>query len=405
MARALSLRSLIGQRPAKDAPKQEGVARPNRPGGPLIWFHIGGGGSLRAITTLAQRFASESDQATFLVTGALLDSGAIPENRHVIFQPDPPNTQTGARAFMDHWHPDMLFWMQDTLLPVLLAECVARKCAMVQLNAKQTTALNWTGRWKRIASRAILEEFTAVMAVDAGAAARLRRAGYNPDRIEVTGALEEESIALPFNEAERNEMAALIGARPVWFASDLAASEIEAIAEAYQLASKRGYRLLLVITPRDVNDSAEMAQKLRDLGLQVGVRGDGDEPHDEMQIYIADLDNEHGLWYRLAPVTFMGGTLAGSASRSPFEAAALGSVVIHGPATGRHGTAYERLTAAAACRAANTPERLAEAVGLMNTPDRMAQMAQTGWAVVTDGAEVTNRVLATIRAHLDAKGG
>ena len=345
MARALSLRSLIGQRPAKDAPKQEGVARPNRPGGPLIWFHIGAGGNLRAITTLASRFASESDQATFLITGALLDSGAIPENRHVIFQPDPPNTQTGARAFMDHWHPDMLFWMQDTLLPVLLAECVARKCPMVQLNAKQTTALNWAGRWKRVASRAILEEFTAVMAVDTGAAARLRRAGYNPDRIEVTGALEEESIALPFNEAERNEMAALIGARPVWFASDLAASEIEAIAEAYQLASKRGYRLLLVITPRDVNDSADMAQKLRDLGLQVG------------------------------------------------------------PATGRHGTAYERLTAAAACRAANTPERLAEAVGLMNTPDRMAQMAQAGWAVVTDGAEVTNRVLAMIRAHLDAKGG
>ncbi|WP_377509633.1 3-deoxy-D-manno-octulosonic acid transferase [Octadecabacter sp. R77987] len=405
MARTLSLRSLIGQRPVADTPKQDSTTRPDRPKGPLIWFHVGGDGNHRTIATLAHRLASERDQATFLVTGTLLESGVTSDNPNVIFQPDPPDTQTGARAFLDHWRPDMLFWMQDILLPILLAECAVRKCPMVQLNAKNGPSLNWSGPWKRTAPRAILEKFTAVMAVDNGAAARLRRAGYNPARIEVTGALEEESIALPFNEAERNEMAALIGARPVWFATDLAAREIETIADAYQRASKRGYRLLLVVTPRDVNDSAGMAQQLRDLDLHVGVRGDGDDPHDEMQVYIADLDNEHGLWYRLAPITLMGGTLTGASSRSPFEAAALGSVVVHGPATGRHGTAYERLTAAGACRAVNSAERLAEAVGLMNTPDRVAQMAQAGWTVVTDGADVSNRVLAMIRAHLDSKGG
>ena len=404
MARALTFRTLLGQRPATGVHEQDRASRPIRPRGPLIWFHIGNSGNHRAITALAERFASDGDLAVFLVTGSLLDPGVQSTSPHVIFQHEPPDTQSGARDFLDHWQPDMVFWMQDALMPLLLAESVARGCVLIGLNARQPSASGWSGPWKRSAPRALVPKFKTIMAVDDGAAAQLQRVGYESDQIQVTGALEEESVALRCNEAEQSAMAALLGARPVWFASDLATAEVAEIAQAYQRASKRGYRLLMVITPTDITDVPAIADDVRALGLTVGIRSDGDDPDDDMQVYIADLEGEHGLWYRLAPITFMGGTLSGTVSRSPFEAAALGSVVVHGPMIGKHGMAYERLTAAGACRAANTTERLSDAVGLMNSPDRLAKMAQAGWTVVTEGAEVANLVLATIRTHLDEKG-
>ena len=47
---------------------------------------------------------------------------------------------------------------------------------------------------------------------------------------------------------------------------------------------------------------------------------------------------------------------------------------------------------------------LAEALGDLLSPDRAARLAQAAWAVASDGAEVTERVLALIRRIMDGEG-
>jgi 3-deoxy-D-manno-octulosonic-acid transferase len=132
----------------------------------------------------------------------------------------------------------------------------------------------------------------------------------------------------------------------------------------------------------------------------VAVRANDDEPDPETEVYVIEGEAELGLWYRLAPVTYLGGSLSPSGCiRTPMEAAALGSAILHGPHPGKFTKAFARLAAARATRLVNTHRHLAEAVSDVLAPDKAARLAHAAWTVASDGAEVTETIIDTIR-HL-----
>ena len=52
---------------------------------------------------------------------------------------------------------------------------------------------------------------------------------------------------------------------------------------------------------------------------------------EQTQVYIADTLGELGLFYRLAPFCFVGGTLVPMGGHNPLEPAVLGCAVLAGP--------------------------------------------------------------------------
>lgn len=107
------------------------------------------------------------------------------------------------------------------------------------------------------------------------------------------------------------------------------------------------------------------------------------------------------MWYRLAPVTYLGGTLSGGATRSPLEAAALGSAVVAGPEHGVEAGRLARLAEARALSPIRDAAGLAGAVGELLAPDRAALLAHNAWMVTSGGSEVTERIAEAIVAELD----
>jgi 3-deoxy-D-manno-octulosonic-acid transferase len=85
------------------------------------------------------------------------------------------------------------------------------------------------------------------------------------------------------------------------------------------------------------------------------------------------------------------------------EPAALGSAILYGPRPGAYGATFGRLGAARAARAVGSATDLAEALGDLLSPDRAARLAQAAWAVASDGAEVTERVVGMIRKIMDGE--
>jgi 3-deoxy-D-manno-octulosonic-acid transferase len=132
-------------------------------------------------------------------------------------------------------------------------------------------------------------------------------------------------------------------------------------------------------------------------GWAVARRSLEDQPDPEVQVYITDADTELGLWYRLAPITYLAGSLSKKgAVRDPMEPAALGSAIIHGPKAGRYGAAMGRLAASQATNLVGSSSDLAEALGELLAPDRAAKLAQAAWIVASDGAEATDMAMVTI---------
>jgi 3-deoxy-D-manno-octulosonic-acid transferase len=80
-------------------------------------------------------------------------------------------------------------------------------------------------------------------------------------------------------------------------------------------------------------------------------------------IYVADTMGELGLFYRFAPIVFMGGSLVPHGGQNPIEAIKLGAAVVHGPHVFNFSDVYEALDKAAGARLAETPEALVKQLG------------------------------------------
>jgi 3-deoxy-D-manno-octulosonic-acid transferase len=229
--------------------------------------------------------------------------------------------------------------------------------------------------------------------VDESATRTFRKAGAL--NVATAGRLEEGSAALAYHEPERAALAELFATRPVWLAADVPAAEEAAVIAAHRSALRLAHRLLLIFVPQDPSRAPQIAAQMEaSEGWMVAQRGLEQEPEADTEVYIPDAASEYGIWYRLAPVTFMGGTLQGDGcARNPMEPAALGSAILYGPRPGAFGTVFGRLGAALAARAVGSPTDLGDALADLLSPDRAARLAAAAWTVASDGVDVTNRVI------------
>jgi 3-deoxy-D-manno-octulosonic-acid transferase len=120
-------------------------------------------------------------------------------------------------------------------------------------------------------------------------------------------------------------------------------------------------------------------------------------------VYLADSLGELGLWYRLAPISFLGGSLVDIGGHNPFEPAGLGSAILYGPYVSNFTDIFDRLQAVDAARQVRDSESLARAVDELMNPERAAAMANAAWEVSSTGAAVTDRALNAILERLEQR--
>ncbi|MEP5087812.1 MAG: 3-deoxy-D-manno-octulosonic acid transferase, partial [Paracoccaceae bacterium] len=171
---------------------------------------------------------------------------------------------------------------------------------------------------------------------------------------------------------------------------------------AHRQAARRAHRLLLIVVPADLN--SQLPAQIAAQGFSVADWSLGKLPDDGTQVLVADSPDDLGLWYRLAPLAFIGSSLIpGYGGRDPFAAAALGSAILYGPNVGDHLEAYSRLAAAGAARIVKDADGLGTAVLRLIAPDLAASMAHSGWEVVSEGAALTDKVIDLVQTVLDER--
>ena len=384
-------RLLNGEFADLDAP-----AWAQRPPGRLAWLHAPRASAARSVPPLVQALLAEGRADAVLVTCPGLASCPL-----ALSARPPADTPEAVAAFLDHWRPDLGIWFDGALRPVLLHALGARGVPMMLVDGRVPDLPG--ARWWPRALPGLLAPFRHLLVVDAEAARQFQRAGAPAGAVQVCGPLEEPSHVLPVTEAERAALARGIGTRPVWLAVGVPEAEDDSVAAAHLSALRMAHRLLLIHVPDHPGRAGALADRLRgQFGLDTVLRSSEADPVEEAQVYIADTEGELGLWYRLAPMTFLGGTLAGPGPlRPPFEPAAMGSAILHGLELGAEGPAFDRLRQAGASRVVPGAADLGEAVGDLLAPDRCARLAQAAWGVESAGVEATALAVALAGALLD----
>jgi 3-deoxy-D-manno-octulosonic-acid transferase len=187
----------------------------------------------------------------------------------------------------------------------------------------------------------LLSFYNLCLAQDDETAERLVKLGAN--KVQVSGNLKADAPPLP---ADENKLAALrhaIGARPIVLAASTHPGEDETILPAYDLLKAKFPNLLTIIVPRHPERGADIAMLS---GTRPVLRRSlGAEPAADTAIYVADTMGELGLFYRVAPFVFMGGSLVPHGGQNPLEPARLNRAVLAGPHTKNFTRAYDAIFA------------------------------------------------------------
>lgn len=388
-------------------PGTAGAAPPALPApaesGPLLWFHAGEAAALPALAHLARQMTARRPGLRFAVTAPdkAPDLAGFPGASLSLAQP--ADRLPALHDLLARLCPSLVLLTGLALPPGLIHAARSRGVPVALADVHLSAGARAPWRWPRRMAAALFQRLDLVLARDGDSLEALVRLLRRPVAAEVTGRIEETTEPLSHSEAERAALAELMKARPVWLAAACPVDEEVAVIGAHLRALRHAHRLLLILSPADPKRGPALAERLAAEGMGVSLRSRDEDPEDEVQVLVADTEAEMGLWYRMAPVTYMGGTLGGSgAGRNPMEPAALGSAILHGPRHGPYPEAYAGLAAAYAARAIADAAGLAEAVTELIAPDKAAFLAHNAWAASSGGAEVTERVMELLFRRIDA---
>jgi len=393
-------RTLSGRRAAPEyTPAQ------SRPTGEVVWIHAAEPGNNRAISDLAQRLITVRHGTHAVLTAAHGGFDRI-DVAGLWIEPVPEDHPETARAFLRHWRPDVVIWTWGGLKPNLILEADKSGAHMLMVDTAGEGFDGRRDRWLPEVPKRLLAAFDHVIARDRDARERLVQLGCAVSRVELGPPLHPSGQMLPANDSDIKDVTEALAGRPTWLAARATRAEGRILLGAHKLALGTSHRLLLILHATSAADSAHSMDLARAAGMRAVYWGDGHLPDDNCQVLVADADDELGLWLRIAPVTFLGGSLhAGRDVCDPYIAASHGSALIYGPHVGQYADAFTRLVKARAARIVNDKKTLGRAVSQMTAPDQAALMAMAGWDVVTRSALSLDRVIDLTQSHLDAIDG
>ena len=401
--RWLRSRLLMGKEDPERLEERLGISLAERPTGNLIWFHAASVGESLSLVELIKRISSSQPDYNFLITTGTITSAKLILSRlpsNAVHQYIPVDTPKAVEKFLDRWRPSLAIWTESEFWPNLISFTSARDIPMILINARISEKSYRRWRFFKKSLKNLIEKFNYSLIQDQKTVKYFSKIGISSNNFELTGTLKEGSAALPHSETEQVEISKQILNRPVWLAASTHEGEEKLIAAAHRHASKASQGLLLIIVPRHPERGLEIASILTKENFKICLRSKKDKISSDTQIYIADTLGELGLWYRIAPVSFVGGSFVPIGGHNPFEPAALGSAILHGPYVENFKEIYNRLNVAGA--AVKIEEASELGVKLIETlsPENAAKLAQSAWEVSSNGAEITDRAIKLIYENL-----
>jgi 3-deoxy-D-manno-octulosonic-acid transferase len=256
-------------------------------------------------------------------------------------------------------------------------------------------------RWRRISGTisAILGRFEVCLAQSQVDAERFTALGSR--NVVTTGNLKLDVAAPPADPAKLERLMAVTRGRPIIVAASTHPGEEELLLEAHRTLKGFFPSLLSVIVPRHPDRGEAIARTVAASGLHAALRSHEELPTATTDIYVADTMGELGLFYRLAPIVFMGGSLVEHGGQNPIEAIKLGASIVHGPHVFNFADVYDALDSVGGARRADTQEALVKQLGQwLADPAAREVSAASAARVVEQLGGALDRTLTALEPYL-----
>lgn len=399
----LDARVRAGKEDASRLGERHGRYAQARPEGALVWLHAASVGESGVALHLAEAMRARDASLSFLLSTGTRTSAELaarrapPRTTHVY---TPLDGRGPVRRFLRHWRPDLGVFVESELWPNLILEAEAAGVKLALVNARMSPgAVRRLQAW-RTAGQRLLSAFAYVAAADARTAAALAQLRGEEERR--LGNLKLAAAPPRIDAAARAALAAEIGARPVWLAASTHAGEDEIALAAHARLRVNFPDALLMIVPRHPERGAAIAAL-----AQGAPRRSRDEKIAAAGIYVADTLGELGMFYDLAPVALVAGSLLPRLKgHNPVEPAKLGAAILTGPYVESFQSLFDALVASGGAAIVRDADELARAVEqIWRDGGLRAARTAAARALFAEGASAMTETVGRLLALLPAPEG
>lgn len=399
----LSVRAARGKEDRARAGERYGKPSLKRPPGRLVWVHAASVGETNAILPLIARLSKAGFPVLFTsttVTSADIAAAKLPKD--AVHQFGPLDVPSYVDRFLDHWRPFFVIFVESELWPTIIMRLEQAVVPLVVVNGRLSDRS--FRRWRRLAGAAgtLFGRIGLVLAQSEEDGERFRVLGA--PKVRVTGNLKFDTPPLAAAADEVERLRSAIAGRPVWVAASTHEGEEAIVAAAHRLLRERHPGVLTIIVPRHPARGAAIRDMLAAERLSVAQRSRGEPLVREADVYLADTLGELGLFYRVAPVAFLGGSLVPVGGHNPIEPVRLGAAVLHGPHVHNFADLFALLDRVAPAGPIVDPASLASAVGaLIADPAAAADRAERSAAALSPLSGALDVTMSALQPYLSGK--
>ena len=305
-----------------------------RPVGPLIWCHAASVGESVSLLVQIGQLLADDPALHILVTSGTASSAQILAGRlppRAFHQFAPLDGRGPLTRFLTQWQPDLAIFVESEIWPQMIVATDRAGIPLVLLNARMSTSS--LRNWARFpgTARALLHRFRLIRTQGNATAQALIALGADPASTSAGGNLKATAQILPFDNNQLQAFVDALHERPIWAAVSTHPGEEELILWAHKAARDHIPNLALILVPRHAERGAAVEKLCLAAGLPTARRSGSQPITAQTAVYLADTLGETGLWFALAPLVFLGGSLVPVGGHNPYEPALSGAAILHGP--------------------------------------------------------------------------
>lgn len=302
--------------------------------------------------------------------------------------------------FLRQVRPDVLVIMETELWPNMIHAAHERGIPVFLANGRlsERSAKGYAGAgWL---ARPMLSKLARIAAQDEATASRFRALGMPDEKVVVTGSLKFDITPPADIEARAHELhvAWKLANRQVIVAASTHAGEDIPILLAFAAIRARNKHALLILVPRHPERFENVAMLVRQKKMALARRSLGETVTQETAVLLGDSMGELMLWYALADVAFVGGSLLPVGGHNMLEPMALDVPTISGPYVFNFQTIADELVAAGALQLVEAGDLSRVCNTLLDHPERANAQVTAARAVLAGNRGALQRQLDLIAA-------
>jgi len=383
-----------------------GYASIPRPPGKLIWFHSASIGESLAILPLIEEILKYQPRIKCLITSNTVSSASVVSGRvltNCVHQFAPIDTPRVLERFLLHWKPIVGIFAESEIWPNMLDAATSNNVRLGLINV-QFSKKSIRG-WEKVprTCKFLINKFELIVARNSTGLKNLEKLGACPKKLRQTINLKAVAETLPVNALEFDNLSNQIGNRPIWVAGSIHSGEDKILLKSQSILAKYFPNLCLILAPRYPDLKRKIVSQLSKSDLKFSVRSEAQPISPQTQVYVADTIGEMGLWYKLAPIVFLGGSLLETLNgHNPYEPSKFSAAILTGVYHSNFSEVFDQMIKLGCAIEITNSLSLANSVSkLLKNPQEVRRMGRIAFEFSKEGSksltELRNEILQLIK--------